>query len=89
MGFWGNFLAGTASGIAVALLAVFARHFFRNSENRSTWKLDKRTLGAMTLGVILISTVGAIIFLAVTGKEIPSILFTIFFATGAWFYWLI
>ncbi len=87
MGFWGNFLAGIASGIAVALLAMFLRNFFKRSENRLAFKFDKKGAGLITLGIVMIGTVGAIIFLAVTGKEIPFTLYMIFLISGGWFYW--
>ena len=87
MGFWGNYLAGIASGITVTLLAMFLRKFFKRSENRLAFKFDKKVAGLMTLGIVMIGTVAAIIFLAVTGREIPFTLYMVFIISGGWFYW--
>jgi hypothetical protein len=87
VGFWSNFLAGIASGIVVTLLAVFLRNFFKHSENRLPFKFEKKVVGLITLGIVMIGTLGAIIFLAVSGKEIPFALYMIFIISGGWFYW--
>ena len=87
MDFWVNFAAGMASGIAVSLLAIFLRRFFGSAERKFSLKLDKRTLGVMTLGIIMIATVGAIIVLALRGMEIPSVLYAIFMLSAIFFYW--
>lgn len=89
MDFWSNFLAGVASGITISLLAVFLRRFFGSAERKFPLKLDKRTLGITTLGIIMIATVGAIIVLALRGMEIPGTLYGIFMLSTIYFIWLV
>ena len=89
MDFWLNFAAGVASGIAIALLAIVFRKFFGRPEKESPLRLDKRTLGATTLGIIMVATVGAIIALALKGMEIPTLLYGIFTMSAMFFYWLV
>ena len=89
MDLWSTFLIGIASGIAVAILAMVIRKFFGRTEEGSTLKLNRRTLGALTLGIIMIATVAAMIVLALQGMEIPTTLYLIFFISGIWFYMLV
>jgi hypothetical protein len=89
MGFWSTFLAGIASGIVVAVLAVIIRYYFKHSGNESTLKLTKRTLGVIIFGIIMLATVGSMVSLALSGQEIHQTLYVVFFISAMWFYFLV
>ena len=89
MNFWVSFFAGIAAGIVVSILAIIIRYYFKRPENDAPIRFNKRTLGIITLGTIMVATVAAIVFLAVTGKEIPSAIYSMFVMSIIFFYFLV
>jgi hypothetical protein len=89
MSFWVSFFAGIAAGIVIAIFTIIIRHYFKRPENSVPLRFDKRTLGMITMGSIAIVSVAAIVYLAVTGKEIPSIIYSMFVMSILFFYFLV
>ena len=89
MDFGISFITGVAAGIVVAILAIVIRYYFKRPESYIPFGLNKRTIGLVTLGAIMVASVAAAVYLAVTGKEIPSMIYSMFVLSIVFFYFLI